>query len=113
MTFGAISILVAHEKKFKAVAHPIFLRLYWVLNFVVIALFVVCAIMRLVSKGEVLHQNLKVDDIFFLVNLPISAFLFVDAIRRSSGISVLGESDRGSNSRTQLNIMCPVWWIQM
>ncbi|RDX86659.1 ABC transporter C family member 14, partial [Mucuna pruriens] len=97
--FQAISnvaavILMVHEKKFKAAKHPLSLRIYWVANLVVSCLFATSAIVRLVTvDGERLELSLRVDDIFSLVNLPLSVFLFMVAIKGSTGIQVIRISD--------------------
>lgn len=103
LTFLAISVLVAHEKKFKAVVHPISLRLYWIAHFAFVVLFAACAMIRLVTKTEYLDEYVMIDDIFFLVSSPLSAFLSVVAICGSSGISVVTENGIGPNLVAELN----------
>ncbi|KAL8105334.1 ABC transporter C family member 4-like [Apium graveolens] len=103
LTFLAISVLVAHEKKVKAVVHPISLRLYWIAHFVIVVLFAACAIIRLVTKTEYLDEYVMIDDILFLVSFPFSAFLFVVAIYGSSGISIFTENGIGPNLVTEQN----------
>lgn len=86
--------LMVHEKKFKASKHPLSLRIYWIANFVLACFFAASAIVRFVTVGEEwLELSLRIDDIFSLVNLPLSVFFFVIAIKGSSGIHVIRISD--------------------
>ncbi|CAK8531696.1 unnamed protein product [Lathyrus sativus] len=92
-----IVILMIHEKKFKSSKHPLSLRIYWVANFVIATLFAASAIVRIVTvSGEKLELSLRIDDIFSLVNLPLSVFFFVISIKGSSGIHVIRISDEGA-----------------
>lgn len=89
-----IVILMIHEKKFKSSKHPLSLRIYWITNFVIATLFAASAIVRLITVGEEkLELSLRIDDIFSLVNLPLSVFFFVISIKGSSGIHVIRISD--------------------
>ncbi|KAH1147222.1 hypothetical protein GLYMA_15G148500v4 [Glycine max] len=89
-----VAILMVHEKKFKASKHPLSLRIYWIANLVVSCLFATSAIVRLITVDVVkLELSLRVDDIFSLVNLPLSAFLFLVAMKGSTGIQVIRISD--------------------
>ncbi|KAL2341766.1 hypothetical protein Fmac_009706 [Flemingia macrophylla] len=90
-----VVILLVHEKKFKAVKHPLSLRIYWIANLVVSCLFATSAIVRMVTvdDGARLELSLRVDDVFSLVNLPLSAFIFLVAMKGSTGIQVIRISD--------------------
>ncbi|RYR13168.1 hypothetical protein Ahy_B04g070294 isoform H [Arachis hypogaea] len=99
-----IVILMVHEKKFKAPKHPLSLRFYWIANFVAAFLFATSAIIRLVSVEESsLEANLRVDDVFSFINLAVSLFLLVIAIKGSSGIDAIRISDVIESSRTWLS----------
>ncbi|CAJ1963398.1 unnamed protein product [Sphenostylis stenocarpa] len=90
----AVGILLFHENKFKASKHPFSLRLYWIANMVVSCFFAISAIVRFVTvDGARLEPSLRVDDVFSLVNLPLSAFLFVVATKGLTGIQVARISD--------------------
>ena len=83
-----------HEKKFKSSKHPLSLRIYWIANFVIASLFAISAVFRIVNASEEkLELSLRIDDVFSLVNLPLSVFFFVISIRGSSGIHVIRISD--------------------
>ncbi|RHN43788.1 putative xenobiotic-transporting ATPase [Medicago truncatula] len=83
-----------HEEKFKSSKHPLSLRIYWIVNFVIASLFAISAVFRIVNTSEEkMELSLRIDDIFSLVNLPLSAFFFVISIRGSSGILVIRISD--------------------
>jgi len=89
-----IVILMLHEKKYKSSKHPLSLRIYWIANFVIASLFAISAVFRIVNASEEkLELSLRIDDIFSLVNLPLSVFFFVISIKGSSGIHVIRISD--------------------
>lgn len=93
ITHVVITILIAHEKRFEAVTHPLSLRIYWVLNFIITSLFTISGVIRLISVEEIQDPNLKSDDIFCLIAFPLSIVLLFVAIRGSTGISITRESD--------------------
>lgn len=87
-----ITILIVHEKRFKAVSHPLSLRIFWVANFLIGALFISSGIIRLVSsQGN--DSGLELDDIVTLVIYPLSIFLLVVSIKGSTGIVVTRDSE--------------------
>ncbi|XP_027351866.1 ABC transporter C family member 14-like [Abrus precatorius] len=94
VAYIVIVILLVHEKKFKASKHPLSLRIYWTANLAIACLFAASAIVRMVTVDETrLELSLRVDDIFSLINLPLSLFLFIVSITGSSGIQVIRISD--------------------
>ncbi|PKA57671.1 ABC transporter C family member 4 [Apostasia shenzhenica] len=80
----AASAVIAHEKRFRAVSHPLTLRFYWLLSFVLSALFSASAIIRLSDSSPILP-----DDILVLIFLLLSAVLVFFAISPSNGIHLL------------------------
>lgn len=100
VTQVAILVLVAHEKKFGAVYHPVSLRIYWGVSMILVALFAAAGITRLVTVGKNMDPEMRIDDIFSIASLPVYAFLFVAAIRGSSGIKVVKEYQVCGESRT-------------
>ncbi|KAF9622081.1 hypothetical protein IFM89_029365 [Coptis chinensis] len=102
ITHIAITILIAHEKRFKAVTHPVTLRVYWIVNFVVVALFSASAIIRLSSVEEKNDLDLNVDDIFSLLFLPVSLYLLVVAVRGFSGITMISTPELEEESELVL-----------
>ncbi|KAF6136411.1 hypothetical protein GIB67_019294 [Kingdonia uniflora] len=102
LTHATIAVLIAHEKRFEAITHPMSLRIYWGLNFVVIALFSISAIIRLSSVQDNHDIELRIDDVFSLVSLPISAFFLFIAIRGLSGVQVIREYQNGVESESKL-----------
>lgn len=94
-----IAILIAHEKRFQAFKHPLSLRIYWIVNFIVISLFTTSGIIRLVSSQD---PNLRLDDIVSLVSFPFSIVLLVIAIRGSTGITLVNESEPGMDLEPEL-----------
>lgn len=104
ITHAVITILIIHEKKFQAHTHPLSLRIYWVLNFIIISLFMASGIIRLVSMEESQPQdpNLTLDDIVSIVSFPFSLVLLVVAYGGSTGISVIRESESVMDVETDL-----------
>ncbi|XP_059437206.1 ABC transporter C family member 4 [Corylus avellana] len=102
ITHAVITILVFHEKRFRAVTHPLSLRIYWVANFIVTALFMASGIARLVSVEEPPDPNLTLDDIVSIVSVPFSVLLLVAAIIGSTGITVARENDQVMDVETNL-----------
>lgn len=92
VTHIVIAVLIAHEKRFRAETHPLSLRIYWIVNFVVISLFATSGIIRLVSSQG---SNLILDDVVSIIAFPLSIVLLVIAIRGSTGITLVGESEPG------------------
>nr|XP_043610795.1 ABC transporter C family member 4-like [Erigeron canadensis] len=92
LSFLVITVLIIHEKRFKAVTHPLSLRVFWVVNFVVIALLASSSIVRLVSgTGDI--SVYRSEDIISLICLPFSVFLLVLSVNGSTGIIMLTESE--------------------
>lgn len=77
-------ILIIHVKRFEAVVHPLSLRIYWIANFVVVALFTASGVIRLVSlEGSYFFM---VDDVVSFVSLPFSLFLLCVGVKGSTGV---------------------------
>ncbi|OVA02655.1 ABC transporter [Macleaya cordata] len=102
ITHLAITILIVHEKKFEAITHPLSLRIYWIVNFFIVCLFSASGIIRLITIKEKKTFKLRADDIFFLINLPVSAILFYFGIKGSSGIEKSTHSESGVESEPDL-----------
>lgn len=98
ITHAVIAILIIHEKRFQATTHPLSLRIYWVANFITTGLFMLSGIIRLVA----LDHNLIFDDIFSVVAFTFSIVLFAVAIRGSTGITVIRESEAVMHDDTKL-----------
>ncbi|KAG8369948.1 hypothetical protein BUALT_Bualt14G0066300 [Buddleja alternifolia] len=103
MTNVVILVLFTHEKKIGAVSHPLPLRLYWATNLFLVCLLTAAAITRLVANGENSDPNMKMDDIFCLASFPIYTFLFIVAVKGSSGISPTVEEDLDWNPRPEID----------
>ncbi|CAN4093072.1 unnamed protein product [Withania somnifera] len=107
-----ITILIAHEKRFRAVSHPMSLRVFWIINFVVMSLFFGCGVTRLISYKEI-DPNLRMDDISSLVAFPISAVLFIVAIEGSTGVAVISDSETHIRDETNGLSIIKSFWIWM
>ncbi|KAI7725280.1 hypothetical protein M8C21_011147 [Ambrosia artemisiifolia] len=90
--FFVIVVLIIHEKRFQAVTHPLSLRVFWVVNFVVIALLASSGVVRLVS-GSADASIIESDDIISLISIPFSVFLVFVSVTGSTGILVVSESE--------------------
>ncbi|XP_022935300.1 ABC transporter C family member 14-like [Cucurbita moschata] len=88
LTHGVIAILIIHERRFVAAKHPLTLRIYWVMNFIIISLYMASAIMRLVSTRTTDELNLTLDDIVSIASFPLSAVLLFVAMKGSTGVMV-------------------------
>ncbi|CAI9105448.1 OLC1v1004373C1 [Oldenlandia corymbosa var. corymbosa] len=83
-----ISVLIVHEKRFRAVTHPLTLRIYWIVNVFVRALFFISGLTRLVSLNETGSSTLRLDDIVLVVEFPLSIVLLIVGIKGSTGITI-------------------------
>lgn len=99
-----ILVLVAHEKKFGAVFHPTPLRTYWIVSLVLVTLLAAAGITRIITVRRDMELDIWIDDVFSLVSFPAYFFLFIVAIRGSSGISIVKEPRIGGNSRTATQV---------
>lgn len=88
LTQAVIAILIIHEKKFRAVTHPLSLRIYWIASFIMVTCFMISGIVHLVSH----ETNLILDDIVSIVSFPFSIVLLTVAIRGKTGIIVARET---------------------
>ncbi|PWA98523.1 ABC transporter Tap-like, P-loop containing nucleoside triphosphate hydrolase [Artemisia annua] len=88
ISFAVVTFLVSHEKRFQSVNHPISLRVFWVVNFVAIALIASSSITHLISNTPLS----KSCDLISSISLPFSAFLVIVSVTGSTGIIVTPES---------------------
>lgn len=88
ISFAIVTILVSHEKRFQSVNHSISLRVYWVVNFVAIALIASSSITLLISNTPLSKSS----DLISSISLPFSAFLVIVSVTGSTGIIVTPES---------------------
>lgn len=102
MTNVVVLVVIAHERKFGAVSHPLPLRLYWGCSFVLVSLFSATALIRLVSSYENVDRDLEVDDIFSLVSFPLYSFLLIVSIKGSTGMTMEVE-DADENWRQEIH----------
>ncbi|XLT33076.1 hypothetical protein HN873_064368, partial [Arachis hypogaea] len=78
-----LTIMIIHEKRFEAVNHPVSLRIYCTVSFIVVSLFTASVVIRF-STLDV--DTFMVDDIVSFISLPISIFLLCVGIKGSTGI---------------------------
>ncbi|KAI3718604.1 hypothetical protein L6452_19483 [Arctium lappa] len=92
LTFLVIAVLIIHEKRFQAVTHPLSLRVFWIVNFIIIALFASFGIVRIVS-GTRNTSVFESEDIISLVFLLLSVFLLIVSIAGSTRLIVTTKSE--------------------
>eukprot|EP00262_Sarcandra_glabra_P022233 TRINITY_DN97_c0_g1_i1.p1 TRINITY_DN97_c0_g1~~TRINITY_DN97_c0_g1_i1.p1 ORF type:complete len:1510 (+),score=157.17 TRINITY_DN97_c0_g1_i1:234-4763(+) len=102
ITQVAISVIIAHEKRFQAATHPISIRIYWVINFIISFLFFASAILRYTVYRVDRDQILTVDDVVFIINLPISLVFLISAVRGWTGIEIRTENGSEPESKRKL-----------
>ncbi|CAA0828201.1 ABC transporter C family member 4 [Striga hermonthica] len=90
VTHAVTVVLIVHEKRFKATSHPLTLRIYWAVEFIVLALFFSTGVLRLVSFQES-GLDLKTDDIVSVIVFPFSFVLLIAAVKGSTGITLSAE----------------------
>lgn len=103
LTQVAVFVLVAHEQRFHAIKHPISLRIYWVVQFVLVFVFCVSGLTRFFSVHQKVDSYMRMDDVFSLIGLPFSLFLLIVASQETSGIIVIREPEDGLDTRAQLD----------
>ncbi|KAK4379949.1 hypothetical protein RND71_001811 [Anisodus tanguticus] len=101
ITYLIIFVLIVHEKRFASAYHPMPLRVYWGVSYVIVLLFVVTAIIRLFFSGYIVDLSMKMDDMVILVSLPLYVYLLVVTIRGSSGICKIIQHEVAGNSRLE------------
>lgn len=94
ITHLGIIVLIIHEKRFKAVVHPLTLRIYWISNFIVQLLFFTSGLMRLIFHQEQEADfALRLDDIVSMSLFPLSIFLLILAIKGCTGVIVTRDTE--------------------
>ncbi|KAK7259335.1 hypothetical protein RIF29_24939 [Crotalaria pallida] len=94
ITHAALAILIIHEKKFAVFSYSLWLRIYWIANFVIISLFSASGVIRLVSLyvDETENNDLfvfKVDDTVSFISFPLSLLLLFVAVKGTTGIVIM------------------------
>ncbi|XP_071721308.1 ABC transporter C family member 14-like [Rutidosis leptorrhynchoides] len=114
LSFFVIFVLFIRKKLIQDVTHPLYIRVFWVVNFFCIALLASSGTIRLISNREdtLLY---KFEDIISLVSLPFSIFLLVVSVTGSTGIKLRTEFDTSSNVSgwAKASIVSKVFWLWM
>ncbi|VAI23968.1 unnamed protein product [Triticum turgidum subsp. durum] len=92
----AAAALVGHEKRFRAAAHPLTLRLFWLAASALTALLAGAAVARLASGAGALP-----DDALAIAALVLSLPLPVVAVLGATGISVKEQADDNDRSEEE------------
>ncbi|XP_057535963.1 ABC transporter C family member 14 [Amaranthus tricolor] len=97
LTYVAIVILIAHEKRFEVTKHHSSLRVYWIFSFLTYALFVVSALIRLISNNELVgYDYSRVEDVVSFISFVLAIVLLVVGIKGSTGIMVARHANGNS-----------------
>lgn len=102
LTHAVIAILLIHERRFEATKHPLTLRIYWTINFIITSLFMASAIIRMVSTGATDELNLTLDDIISIASFPLSLVLLFVAIKGSTGVMVATAANAEFDGQNEL-----------
>jgi len=94
VTHAVLVLFIIHEKRFQVVAHPLSVRVYWIVNFFVILLFIVSAVIRLLSVDVDEAEGFGVDEVVSFISFPLSLFLLFVAVGGSTGIVLTTEETR-------------------
>ncbi|KAG2406582.1 ABC transporter C family member 4 [Vigna angularis] len=94
ITHAVLAFFIIHEKRFQVVAHPLSVRVYWIVSFFVISLFTVSAVIRLVSGDVDEAFGFGVDEVVSFISFPLSLFLLFVAVKGSTGIVLATEETR-------------------
>ncbi|XP_020585341.1 ABC transporter C family member 4-like [Phalaenopsis equestris] len=98
----AAAAIISHEKRFRAVSHPLTLRVYWVASFILSVILSTSAIIRLFSSCH----TILADDIISIIFLHFTAALLIFAISPSTGIHAHSLSP-ASSSTDEINNIQP------
>nr|QGP74111.1 ABCC transporter [Sedum alfredii] len=101
-THLVIGVLIAHEKRFRAVTHPTSLRIYWFVNFIISSFFTAAGIVRLVTNQSGHEVDLATDDIVSIAVYPLVVVLLSAAVRGWTGVTITGENGHVSETDVKL-----------
>ncbi|CAH9080172.1 unnamed protein product [Cuscuta europaea] len=115
VTHITLFVLIALEKRYGVVDHPMSIRAYWTANFSVACLFAASAVTRLVYFGYKEDLGTSMDDLFFLASLPLCCYLFIMTVKGSSGVhSVVREVDTSNVSGyAKASVLSKAMWNWM
>ncbi|CAJ1877872.1 unnamed protein product [Sphenostylis stenocarpa] len=94
ITHVVLALFIIHEKRLQTVAHPRSVRIYWIVNFFIISLFTVSAVIRLMSVDVDDTKGFRVDDVVSFISFPLSLFLLFVAVEGSTGMVLSTEETR-------------------
>lgn len=103
-------VVIAHERKFGVVSHPLPFRIYWSLSFLLVCLFSATVLVYFRN----VDQDLNEDEIFSLASFPLYNILFIVSINGSTGIRMNVEEniDNLSGYATTFLIPRAMWnWM--
>ncbi|CAL9237323.1 unnamed protein product [Arabidopsis halleri] len=85
VTHVVVAVLVLHEKRFAALNHPLSLRVYWILSFVLTTLFAVTGVFHFLSHAAA-ATSLIAEDVASFFSFPLTAFLLIASVRGITGL---------------------------
>ncbi|CAI0388766.1 unnamed protein product [Linum tenue] len=125
ITHLVVAVLIVHERRFRALRHPLSLRIYWVFNFVVAALFSSSAILRFAAGHDDDNSTLIADDVVSIINFVVSVALLAVAVRGFTGVGVESgiklekplleeeEGDSLDSAFASASIISKAFWVWM
>ncbi|ERN02231.1 hypothetical protein AMTRI_Chr02g265240 [Amborella trichopoda] len=99
ISYLVFSIVIAHEKRFRATVHPLLIRLWWGLSFLLSILLSISGIIRFSSKNLDHSPELWLGDILTFISLLVNAFLFLVAIKGSTGIILITLNEKSEEEK--------------
>ncbi|KAJ0743496.1 putative ABC-type xenobiotic transporter [Helianthus annuus] len=112
ITFIIITVLIYHQKNVITVAHPVSLRVFWILNFIAVALTACSSISRLISKSS----SSEPLDWISAISLLFSCFFLIVSVTGSTGITVEPESkpdDLNVSGWASASFVSKLFWFWM
>ncbi|EOA34104.1 hypothetical protein CARUB_v10021605mg [Capsella rubella] len=96
VTLVVVVAVVLQERSLAALHHPLSLRIYWILSFLLTTLFAVSAICHFFFDADYTH--LIEEDVASFFSFPLTAFLLIVAVRRTSGLVTVESNSPPTNA---------------
>ncbi|KAI7757136.1 LOW QUALITY PROTEIN: hypothetical protein M8C21_029489, partial [Ambrosia artemisiifolia] len=87
-SFIAITVLLLHVMRLAFVTHPVYVRVFWMFNFIAVALIAYSSITRLVFDNIQLPKS---NDVVSLLSVPFTCFFLILSITGSTGVTVTSD----------------------
>ncbi|XP_076884825.1 ABC transporter C family member 4-like [Bidens hawaiensis] len=104
LCFLIIIVLIHHQKKHQALTHSVTLRVFWVVNFIVLALLACSGIIRLV------YSTGNATDIVSILSVLFLGYLFIVSITGSTGVRISRNDNGNSNGNDDEKVSIVSGW---